>query len=130
MSGAFGPTRFAFRFPNGRIEVGPVMGAGGFVQSAERIKLAKARAAEGKRTNLYEPLPGHLACYPQYTHEGNGPPEPVPAEGFIGEAKWVVTVKIGGKPTHTFFVARKDAAIAYSKYQAAGLDASLPQPTT
>ena len=68
-----GATRFRFTLANGRTVAGPVQGAGGVVSDLERMKRAIRLAKEGRDTGLYEPHPGHVVVFPEFSAEGDGP---------------------------------------------------------
>ena len=67
--------RFEFTLDDGAARVtGPVRGAGGMVRSALDLDAATRLARIGRRHGLYEPQPGTVAVYPDYSAASDGPP--------------------------------------------------------
>ena len=71
--GSSGVARFRLTLANGRTVTGPVQGAGGVVSDLERMKRAIRLAKEGRDTGLYEPRPGHVDVFPEFSAQGDGP---------------------------------------------------------
>lgn len=67
--------RFSFRLPDGRIVSGPVQGAGGFIRSLEYLRAQQQNLRDGYPLPIYEPQPGCVAVYPQFSVMDNGPVE-------------------------------------------------------
>lgn len=73
--------RFFIRAADGGFVSGCVQGAGGILASGfgggstplERLQTDARRAAQGLRLSVYEPAPGHVRVYPEYSAAGNGP---------------------------------------------------------
>jgi hypothetical protein len=63
--------RFAFRVPTGTV-TGAVQGNGGIVSSLARLLAAKKLAGAGRAHGLYEPAPGCVQVFPDYSVAGNG----------------------------------------------------------
>jgi hypothetical protein len=76
----YGPdnaARWAFRLADGSIVVGPVQGCGGVLrwnEGRDRLQLDTERARAGEELSVYEPKPGHVRVYPDYSAAGNGDP--------------------------------------------------------
>lgn len=74
--------RYRFELPNGRVIVGAVQGNGGVLRQGTnglaRLLLAKQRVQQGREIALYEPEPGCVLVFPDYSAEGNGREELVP----------------------------------------------------
>jgi hypothetical protein len=66
--------RFSFTLPDGSTVVGPVRGAGGFVSSELRMLAAERCARIGRPTGIYEPRPGFVAVYPDFSARDDGAP--------------------------------------------------------
>lgn len=79
------PLRFRFDLGGGQVVEGVVRGAGDMVHHADRMRQQCRRARNGRRLGVYEPTPGCVAVYPEYTAASDGPVTIVPAASFIGE---------------------------------------------
>ena len=75
---------FRFKLADGRVVVAPAHGAGGLFRGAHGAKQIRRaiRAAEaGEPTGYYEPKPGHMLVWPQYSFADNGPEMVIPLAG-------------------------------------------------
>ena len=70
--GAMSVTRYRITFPDGSGVVGAVHGAGGLLDGMPGLKRLWA-AARGARHGCYEPKPGHVLVYPDFSAASNGP---------------------------------------------------------
>lgn len=62
-----------FRFQGPGIDVsGPVQGSGGLIKSLARLEQQQRLAAKGKPLGVYEPEPGHVCVFPDYTGSEDG----------------------------------------------------------
>jgi len=95
--------RFKAELRDGSVVVGPIRGNAGMVGdgivrvlgesearwlATLRIDIAKNRVKESRPTGLYEPEPGCVAIYPDYSATGDGDPVVIPLIGTkfsIGE---------------------------------------------
>ena len=86
MGGAVSAARF--RLTGAGFDVtGPVQGNGGPVQRLGQLQAAQRCALEGSPTGLYEPRPGHVCVYPDFTATDNGREFHVPlTDGTLLEA--------------------------------------------
>jgi hypothetical protein len=75
--------RFTFLDGSGSV-TGPVQGAGGIIDSVERLDAAARLSAAGREHGLYEPEPGSVACYPDYSAKGNGEEYVI----LLSEVRW------------------------------------------
>lgn len=76
--------RFRITNRHGSI-VGVVQGAGGPVQYIDHLRKAIRQANRGRDTHLYEPAPGHVVVYPDYSAKSNGPSVAVNLKGATVE---------------------------------------------
>lgn len=80
--------------PDGTVHIGPIMGKGGMICAGisdmdlarwvalDRINQAQRLTAQGYRgPGIYEPEPGCVAIYPDYSAEGDGEPVAIPLVG-------------------------------------------------
>lgn len=69
-------SRWTFQIVDGSTVTGPVHGAGGLVGEAGlyRLQVAVRRAKAGLPLALYEPSPGHVRVYPDYSSAGDREP--------------------------------------------------------
>lgn len=80
---------------DGKVHVGPIMGNGGMIGSgalhagrdrAEKqamrvLRLCQDRAVDGRTLPVFEPRAGHVAIYPDFCAETDGPRLNVPLVG-------------------------------------------------
>lgn len=75
---------FRFKLADGRVVVAPAHGAGGLFRGAhgeKQIRRAIRAAKAGEPTGYYEPKPGHMLVWPQYSFADNGPEMTIPLAG-------------------------------------------------
>jgi hypothetical protein len=75
---------FRFKLADGRVVVAPAHGAGGLFRGAhgeKQIRRAIRAAEAGEPTGYYEPKPGHMLVWPQYSFADNGPEMTIPLAG-------------------------------------------------
>ena len=75
---------FRFKLADGRVVVAPAHGAGGLFRGthgAKQIRRAIRAAAAGEPTGYYEPKPGYMLVWPQYSFADNGPELLIPLAG-------------------------------------------------
>jgi len=71
-----------FRFSGPGLDVtGPVQGNGGLVPSLARLEQQQRLAADGLSLGVYEPEPGHVCVFPDYSGSDNGRRVHVPLVG-------------------------------------------------
>lgn len=84
--------KFRATLPDGSVVVGPIRGNGGQIGDASMhlgIETAREHAAEimarvvrlrslGRCTFVYEPEPGHVAIFREFSAKSDGPPVHVP----------------------------------------------------
>lgn len=89
------PLRFRATLADGRVLEGPVQGYGGKLgtgalhagfsaarrEALRRLAFAKRMLARGRALPMYEPEPGCVAIYPDYSAESDGEPVVVPVKG-------------------------------------------------
>jgi hypothetical protein len=66
--------RFEFTLDDVSRVTGHVRGAGGMIGSVSRLDAAAQLARDGRPHGLYEPEPGCVAVYPDYSAVGDGEP--------------------------------------------------------
>jgi len=75
---------FRFKLADGRVVVAPAHGAGGLFRGThgeKQIRRAIRAAEAGDPTGYYEPKPGHMLVWPQYSFADNGPEMNIPLAG-------------------------------------------------
>ena len=92
MGGLGGAVRFRFVLRTVRgvalhVVEGPVQGAGGFVSRLADLEAQRALNALGRPLTIYEPDPGHVEVFPEYTAESNGPGVRVHISNLAGLAE-------------------------------------------
>lgn len=68
-----GTPRFRLFLADGRSVLGVVQGSGGFVKALARLAGGIRRAKRGEDSGFYEPRPGHIAVFTQFSAASNGP---------------------------------------------------------
>src|SRR6185503_3454878 len=76
-----------FELADGRRVTGPVQGCGGTISAVggvQRLTVEVTHARTGRRLGVYEPSPGHVRVFPNYSAAGNGDPVDVDLRQVLG----------------------------------------------